>query len=360
MHKPSTSHRCLPAILTVLTGFLAVVQTATGEPQLRRVNQFVVEIYDEGWSIKYGSIRFESQPHLFKSGVANRVYFSHGAWLRVIDTKQGVVTQRWHLPSEIQDVSERDGRIQVVVVEGSPGSRTRRARFATRTLTLDPANPMMPYVSMGQFRVSRTTAQEAQPFGLVPYRQRRMDQERARELIPQAREAVRRDPQSPWLRVALGTALSGIDDVEAESVLREAIELPGLDFIELLPNSGTLDQAGFPDLARAAFERGKSDFYGKRLDPRLIGSWVRNSLFMEPLSGSTWQTESGRKRIERLYEIFPATEFASYAWRLSQAGSTPKDSGKKHNNGENAHPMQRSSNCFAHRLDSSGWSAPCF
>ena len=60
----------------------------------------------------------------------NRAWFGHGGWLRLIDTRKGVVIGRWHFPGMIVALSPTENQVQVEV-EDKLNDRVFRRTFTS-------------------------------------------------------------------------------------------------------------------------------------------------------------------------------------------------------------------------------------
>ena len=66
------------------------------------------------WRLRYGTHMVFRVPHdLVVTG--DQAYFSHGNWLRQIDTRRGMVTRRWHFPWQISKIVPEGGNVRVEI-----------------------------------------------------------------------------------------------------------------------------------------------------------------------------------------------------------------------------------------------------
>jgi tetratricopeptide (TPR) repeat protein len=260
-------------------------------------------------------------------GQGNRAWFSHGGWLRLIDTEKGVVIGRWHFPGQIAGLTPEGTRVQVETEEQTGIEK----QVLGRKLELDPSAPQIPYWptnNLWLYRVPQREAKLLPPFWAPT--KGKVTAEEAKKLVPELEEDVRRDPLTPWFRVALAKALRDLGDPRATAVFGQAIETPATDFTELLPISGYLDSIAENELARAAFERGYQDFWQRGNDPRVLWALIYILVLYQRQRGGGWgnpATPHGRESIERTYRVVPYGEAAELAWRvyadyLSAHGST--------------------------------------
>src|SRR6266481_1664294 len=87
------------------------------------------------WALHYGQ-RPEYQEafkYILVNAKGDRTWFSHGSWLRLIDTKNGLVLGRWHFTGVIQKLELTDNKVAVTFAE-SRGSDT----YVTNVLLFDP------------------------------------------------------------------------------------------------------------------------------------------------------------------------------------------------------------------------------
>ncbi len=271
------------------------------------------------WRLRYGTF-YEFAPSAQLVSVAgNRAWFSHGGWLRLIDTQKGLVIGRWHFPWLIVRLVPQGNRLQVDVEE-KYGQQVFR-----RSLAFDPsagANP--PYWPNEQLVLNRLSIMEVESAwrlksgGLLSTQDKIAADNRAKEHQAQLAEAIRRDPDSPWFQIAYARLLRDLGDPRAPAVFEAALRVPTTDFTELLVISGFLDRLGERDRARAAFERGYQNFFERGNDPRLALSFTDKILLYLPWGKSPVDPASdyGRELMERNYRVAPRLEFADLAWEI--------------------------------------------
>lgn len=273
----------------------------------------------QSWTLRYGTYSdFATQAQLVPAA-GNRTWFTHGGWLRLIDTEKGLVTGRWHFPDLIVQVVPVGNRLQIVVED------KRDRQVFRRTLTFEPgltaAVPYWPSEQLSLVRVPITEASGARPgldVDLLSDTPKIPAGGAAKELVPELEEAVRRDPTTPWRRVALWRLLHHLQDARASAVLAEALRVPTTDFTELLPIAGLLDRLGEREAARAAFERGFQDFIQRGNDPRLALILLEKIVLYRPWGINRMDPSSdyGRELIERNYRLAPHCEAADLAWEM--------------------------------------------
>ena len=267
------------------------------------------------WRLDYGTrLNVTIYKGVYPAG-NDRAYFAHGLWLRLIDTRKGVVVGRWRFPGQIVRVAP-EGRVAKVEVELYVAEAPIR-----QTLTFDPdalAIPNLPpgplfcyslplFEAFGPNRALPQTGPMAGPLDGMPA-------ERARLLIPRMEEAIRRDPLSPWFRMVLGKLLLDAGDSRARQLFQEAVSAPTTDYTELLLISANLEQWGQREPATAAFERGYADFWRRGNDPRLFTALI-GRLFTYSARSDRLSPAARSVYIERIYRLTPGGE-GPYAWQL--------------------------------------------
>jgi len=317
----------LPAILAVA---LAVFWAATGvraaEVKMSQPNPFLIEITGgqgkDVWRLHYGTradISNRIYRGLYPAG-NDRAYFAHGLWLRLIDTRKGMVLGRWRFPGQILRVVPEGLRAKVEIELDRTESGTRQ------TLSFDPHAPSIPDFPQSFLFCYLLPRSEAYgPNYLLAgvlggglgggFDPAKIPAERVRQLIPVMEEAIRRDPLSPWFRVILGKLLQDAGDPRAAQLFQEAVSVPTTDYTELLPISGHLEGYGQRETATLAFERGYADFWRRGNDPRLFTALIGRLVTYS----ARWDQMSPAARsvyIERTYRLTPGGEGAPYAWQF--------------------------------------------
>jgi len=322
----------VPKILAaVLAAFWAAASAAGAEARLDQPSVTVLEVTggtgQHAWRLRYGTLPQWTTITGIKVVGAQLVqidkshaYFSHGGWLRLIDTEKGVVIGRWRFPGQIASILLEGNRTQIALDQLELGLGEDRPLRVT--LSFDPAAPPAPYWPigwLGLYRLPETEVLSAFRVGPpVGVSGAKTPPEQARESIPDLQEQVAHDPCSPWARVYLGKLLRDAGDPRASTVLREAVQVPTTDFTELLPISAFLDQIGERDIAREAFERGYRDYLERGNDPRLqislLGMLV--TYHVQAWTTSNAASEYSQEIVERIYRLCPNAEGAPFAWQL--------------------------------------------
>jgi tetratricopeptide (TPR) repeat protein len=265
------------------------------------------------WRLQYGTYAHIRVPHelLVAGDVA---YFSHGPWLRQIDTRRGAVIGRWRFPWQIAHLTLDGGKVLVEIAQAEDIAHSFR-----RTVVLDPLNEsknaQIPNWPLAEPQFSVTEA--AGPWslalsGLHDSIDFHIPAQKARDILPEVDEMVRRDPLSPWLQVTQGVLLRTLDDPRAGAVLRSAAATPGADYSELIRISAFLSQVGEAEGARDAFERGYRDFLDRGFDPRLLtSSWVRRELYPTLPGKGKLPDEDW---MDRCYRLAPGARNSRDAW----------------------------------------------
>ncbi len=311
----------------VLVVWYAAMPVASAAVELKRVTPekapSLIEISGgagrQAWKIRYGTVAAYTDWARLTEAPGKRAWFSHGGWLRLIDTEKGLVSGRWHFPGLIVRLLPVDGRVEVEF-EDKSGDQTFR-----RTLTLDPgARAIIPYWQPGSLLLNGIPNSEVESIyrlgtdlGLLS-EQGKIPAEQAKRFIPELEEAVGRDPASPWLRIALARSLRDAQDPRAARVFEEALQVPTTDFTELLRISAFLERLGERDAAGRAFERGYGDFLARGNDPRLFFTLLGKFFLYSPWRSGQMDPASdhGRELMERSYQLTPNCEAADFAWEM--------------------------------------------
>lgn len=310
----------------VLASPLLLTSLAWAQVAMRRPQPDSIELSGgagkSAWKLTYGSVA-GIEAH-FAPGEPGRAWFSHGFWLRLLDTEKGTIIGRWRMPGSVLKLTPQGGKVEVEFDLGKEADREFH-----RSLTFDPAAPNVPEWPMGWLLPIRVSRNEAMGAGSKPLPdllnpKAEIKSEVARQEIPAFEEVVRRDPFNPWLRVASARLLRAAADPRADAALRQAVELPSADFLELLPIAAFLDGIKEQDAARLAFDRGYRDYLQRGYDPRLSFVLIGRLILYSPVQTSA---EQRPELMERLYRLAPGAEGAPVAWRayaeeLESAGKT--------------------------------------
>lgn len=311
------SRRAPEILAVVLAAFWAVTPAAGAGAQMTRTSPYLIEIKGEGWRLAYGTQPpdwgYETR---LANAEGNRAWFSHGGWLRLIDTQKGLVIGRWRFPGQVTNLTPRGELVQIEVED-----RLGAARSVRQTLTFDPKAPSVPEWPanwLSSYRVPiteiRWTSMGGLP-GAAVGTFAKVSPEQAKQLIPELEEAVRRDPHSPWFRFTLARLLRDTGDPRATAVFQEAIRAPPAHFTELLRISAALEELGEPQLASEAFERGYRDFISRGYDPRLLVVLI-DRLMLYSVNAEKLSAAQRRELPERMYRLSPRAEGAAIAWRV--------------------------------------------
>lgn len=187
-----------------------------------RVAGKVIEVSGTGrtpWKLRYALAGTApsgkgDETHLVRVG-SGQAYFSHGQCLRRIDTDSGIVLGRWFMPGIVTRIAPEgpDGKAEITVEEPSPGRTS-----STSTFVFDPLHPRVPIVLSHESTLENLLP-EREAVNL--YGEQTLLADRARALLPEVREAVRRDPFSPWFGVILGKLLLEAGEPGADAALEQ-------------------------------------------------------------------------------------------------------------------------------------------
>lgn len=316
-----SSRWLMAGILAALLPIFWAATATAADVQVNYLAETLVELKGGNGSLAW-NLRYGTQPY-FKLIVVpagpDRAWFSHAGWLRLVDTKNGVVVGRWRFPWQIVRLVPSGSQVQVEIVESEFG------RMFHRTLTFDPQAPEVPFwptnlahLHLVSLDEARTLLYPAVNEGLIRTRSTlslgTISSERARQLVPDAEESVRRDPLSPWLRFALAKVLRDGRDPRAREAFAEIARVPAADFAELFIIAANLQMLGQFDVAREVFERGYADFLRHDNDPRLFFSLRLRELFA--VFPRMLPTKERPDVIEHLYWLSPGVEGMEQAWLL--------------------------------------------
>ena len=320
-----------PAVALAILG--SATPTLGADVRMNRPSKTLVEITGgsgpQSWQLRYGT--YDSYNKLLVSADENRAWFSHGSWLRLIDTKKGVVIGRWHFPGVIVALGPTENQVDVEV-EDKLNDRVFR-----RTFTSFPsAGEVVPYWPTGNLLLNRVPMTEVESAwrseesgGLLSDTWKIPTEGEVQELLGELEEAVERDPIAPALRIALWRVLREVEDPRAPAVLEEALEVSTTDFTEMLPLAGLLDRLGERATASRAFELGYQDFLRRGNDPRLLLTLIGKMILYQPWRQKLpdLSTDYGRELMERTFRLAPRAEAADFAWQayaayLQQGGRT--------------------------------------
>ena len=307
-------------MLLVMGGALPA---AGADAQMQVTGKTLLEIAGgagpRAWRIRYGTT--DSYQKQFVMAGENRAWFSHGGWLRMIDTEKGVVIGRWRFPEAIVRLTPLDGGEVQVEIEDKSGDQPFR-----RTFNFHPqAGAGVPYWPNGKVLFYRLPMSEVELVwslpgqgGIFSERWEAPGEQEVKQRITELEEAIRRDSASPWFRVALWRLLQREGDPRAPAVLEEALQVKTTDFSEILPMAGLLEQLDERESARAAFELGYRDFLDRGNDPRLMMTLIGKMILYRPWVSKLpdLNSEHGRELMERTYRLAPQCEAADLAWQM--------------------------------------------
>jgi len=291
------------------------------------------------WVLQYSRVEFAGfQPnsfdpdeaHLVISG-SDRAFFSHGCWMRWIDTKRGIVIGRWRFPGEITNMVVEGSILKVQVTDKYDDHHA-----FTQIVDFDPRNPATPPGVAQMLILLRIPAVEfLHPF-FSPYLPKGISNSgfytlqkfptpaQSKALIPQLESVVRHDSLSPWLQILYAVTLAHADDPRAAAALDRALKTPS-DYTEWLPISAFLEKFSTSSAADAAFELGYSDLIRRGIDPRLFGGIIQR-LLLYPVDFNEANPTRRRVLVEHVYRLNPYTESSALAWTsFARAAATPEE-----------------------------------
>jgi|GEM_PF-2238545 len=277
----------------------------------------------KSWSLFYGNITYtrtgwgaDADKVNFANTEGARAWFSHGSWLRLIDTANGMVLGRWHFPGIIQSLSPKGKNVEVVYADYD-GNFGR----ISHTFLFDPVTEEHPFYASGYLLTLRVAENETK-LSKTPI-VRTFDA--TKEIHPDAatldlyREQAKRDPFSPWLQIYLGTALKNQGDVNGKKMLEQALEVKGADFTELFNICAFLNSHGEPELAQMAFEKGYADYFRKGNDPRLLSALIGRLVLYRSTAYkfNDWNNLQQKVTIrENVFRLMPYGELSDLAWEM--------------------------------------------
>lgn len=275
-------------------------------------------ISGSGWQFTYGTLPARAAPTAeLLPAAPGKLWFRHGAWLRLIDTANGNVVGRWHLPG--MPVKLLPGKppssVEIEYEEGWPAIRQR--------LSFNVEAPPRAYYSAAwnDPNVSRLSACEAHNLlaanfvsGDCVIRIRPLDPAAAKAGVARLEETARHDPLSPWIHVTLAKLMHETGDPRSQAVFSRALQIASTDFSELFGISAFLDQIGEPQLAQEAFDRGCADFL-KRGNIAWLAAYAP---YFIPASIAR-RSHFERQLQEREYKLAPGSYWRQVDW-LSEAG----------------------------------------
>ncbi len=303
------------ALAALLAVFLAVLP-GTAQARLERTADHVLVISGgsgaQAWQLRYAinAAASEIKPQLVmaEGGLA---WFSHGMWLRRLDTSKGVVTGRWRIPGNITGLKPEGAKVRVDFDDAYSSDQGFH-----QDLVLDPAAAQIPNNPVNTLLLYRDAITEPQwvlrpltsNFGSIAPAE-------AKARLPQIEDAVRRDPVSPWFQVMQAHLMQAAGDDRFVATLKAAVNNPNTDYTELFRISSRLDEIGQVDLAKDAFERAYRDFLSRGFDPRQLTILITR-LVLYSVNFDKIPAARRDEMLLRLYRLSPAGEAADLAMEL--------------------------------------------
>ena len=328
------------AILLVAAMLIASAPGVSAQVELVPITETLVQLRGPGWQIEYGT-----NPHFdkwVKNESAAQAWFAHGLWLRRIDTKKGVVTGRWQFPGKVLEIASAGSggyEVTVLVEEGFTNEAGESKR--PMKIAFDPPRSAIPFWPTGNLLLLRMTLTEMDSgFGFrvqgirgekvtagqsreagekTPEFINKLDATTARQFLPHFEELARRDSFTPFIQAALAKLLRDAGDPRADAAFRQAIEIPGAEYVELFQLAFYLERFGEREAARAAFDRAYHLFWERGNDPRLLTFLIDRLIYFVTPHWPPEQQPPGEVRreiLERIYLVAPHAEGAELAWKL--------------------------------------------
>jgi tetratricopeptide (TPR) repeat protein len=305
--------------LVSLVLVLAGVVTASGQNvRIEQPSPTLVDVIGESgsspWRSRYGTWPAQRKPSVVVVS-PTRAYFLHGPWLRLIDSTNGNVLGRWRFPGFVENVSANaNGSIEVRFAQ-SPWTREPSA-----TVTFDPSPSSVPpdwdvgallsyrFAEWEAFQLLKSIAPVDGWTAVIP---------NAATAIPALEELVARDPDAPFLRLALAKLMSDAGDPRAAQAFANIMNVASTDFTEWFRISAALD--GMPvrqtALAEQAYDRAFRDFIRRGRDPRLVEMLIARLIVYSPLTNLLAADDALRQHyLERIYLVAPTGEGTDRAW----------------------------------------------
>jgi tetratricopeptide (TPR) repeat protein len=311
--------RFAPAILAVvLPAVLAASEAFAQDVRLDRPTNSLIEITggagDARWTLRYGGVAATNGALLQKVS-EGRACFSHGSWLRLIDTDAGMVIGRWRFPGEILEMTPSANGTITIVIRVPPSVGKGR-----HSVSFDPISGTVPRWESGGLSPLVAPSTEADMLLRATSSGRLWETPAADAAtrIPDLVELIRRDPLSPWLQIALGKLLKDVGDERASQAFAAAVAVKSTDFTELFRISAMLERLDQPTEAAEAFERAYADFLSRGRDPRLLQFLITRLQLYSPAPGNADELDDRERDrlITRIYQVAPTGEATDLAWRL--------------------------------------------
>jgi tetratricopeptide (TPR) repeat protein len=329
----------LPRTLALLPIFLAVLALPAVATVTLTQTEGKLELKGgqgkNQWTLTYGTSTTWKRQAVLAEVSPTRAYFSHGDWLRLLDTGKGVVIGRWHFPGEITEIHPAGGDSAEIIYQERTYATEDVGKGKDTWFTLwrfDPSKPQLPPIyisSLMLLHVPNSEGPKNWTSADTMYRvanvrgtpafdaQREKAAKAAQQFLPQAEALVARDPLSPSVRLILGRLLWLAKDPRAHEEYAKVLATPGSDFTEWFRISAALYSYGEHELAGQAFERAYQDFWQRDNDPRLLVPLITRLILFSDWSRNPEPSEAERRYyVERYYRIAPYAEGAAFAWEL--------------------------------------------
>src|SRR5579862_4198325 len=146
---------------------------------------------------------------------SDRAFFSHGSWLRWIDTRRGIVIGRWRFPGSITAITPSGALVQVAISDWIDGRDSRL------TIQFNPGNPTIPPGAAQRLLLLRLPPCEFQVPVFASYVLKGLDSceiqqfpnaDESAKLIPQLEVFAQHDPLSPWAAILLAVTMAHAND----------------------------------------------------------------------------------------------------------------------------------------------------
>jgi tetratricopeptide (TPR) repeat protein len=269
------------------------------------------------WRLRYGTRN--QIPTAVYPAAAGTAYLVHGPWLRLIDTKNGIVLGRWRFPGMIQRVDADSNGGTSVHIKMSPSSQVTEV-----AVPFDPSAPVVPdwdIAALLSYRVSEFEVLNLLPSAGTVKNLWADTIPNASTEAPRFEEMVRRDPDQPFLRLALAKLLHDSGNARAAALLDDVFNVGSKDYTEWFWVSSILDilPGAGPERGQLAYERAMADFVRRDRDPRLVDIIISRLVIYPSLAQASPDAPTRDRYLERLYHFAPATEASERAWALHAA-----------------------------------------
>ena len=303
------------AIANVLMLVALAVPAAAQDVRLQRPNINVIEITNGTWRLQYGSSpQMQARPQMV-TVPGDRAWFSHGSWLRRIDTRNGLVLGRWRFPGFIETVTDAGNGAADVRFALSPLHTT-----PSMTVRFDPNAGNAPLWDSGSLLAYRASEWETVFLARVmaPFADWPNGAPNAAAALPAFEEMAARDSYSPFFRLMRAVLLRESGDPRADAAFEDIFAARSDDFTEWFRLATIFDRLPTPEpaLAARAFDRGFTDFIRRGRDPRLVDTLIAR-LVVFPLGNLAQANPEFRETaLERIYQIGPTSEATERGWEI--------------------------------------------